>query len=82
MKEMENLIFWRLIYEGFGDVSEEFLRNWFVVRTSISWRQIEKMKLEATMTSKKPWKDVTSNLKFVAKPTYATMFVWTVFALF
>ena len=33
---------------------------------------------EATVASKQPWRsDLTSDLKFMAQTTYATMFVWT-----
>ena len=35
------------------------------------------------MASKQPWRsDLTSDLKFMAQTTYATMFVWTVLAFF
>ena len=33
---------------------------------------------EVTVASKQPWRsDLTSDLKFMAQTTYATMFVWT-----
>ena len=53
-KEMENLIFGRLIrlfgdiLEDFWTLFEEFWRNWFIVRrrlrTSINWRPTKKMR--------------------------------------
>ena len=90
-REMEDFIFgWFLrifgdILEEFWRFFEEFWRNWFIVRKELPWigDQHRKWAFEATMTSKQPRRsNQKSDLKFRAKITYATMFVWTVLTLF